>query len=182
MKSDILIVGVGGQGIILASEILSRAALGQGLNIKKAETHGMAQRGGSVVTHVRLSDSVIYSPLIPWGTADVMIAFEPLEALRYLKYINENTALIVNSNPVKIADYPDVGEILAEIEKYGNPVILDALKLAEEAGNTLTQNTVILGAASRYIPVKKEIIKETIRETVKKAVDENLKAFELGAQ
>ncbi len=181
MKSDILIAGVGGQGIILVSDILSNAALGLNLNVKKAETHGMAQRGGSVVTHVRLSDSEICSPLIPEGGVDVLIAFEPLEALRYLGYVSEETFIVVNSNPIWIKNYPEMGSILGVL-KERNALVVDALSLAGQAGNVLTQNIVLLGASSAHLPLKKEILKETIKDTVKRAVDENLKAFQLGVK
>ncbi|OYT55118.1 MAG: indolepyruvate oxidoreductase [Candidatus Altiarchaeales archaeon ex4484_2] len=181
MISDILIVGVGGQGIILASDILSNAALRQDLNVKTTETHGMAQRGGSVVTHVRLSNSDIYSPLIPKGNVDVLIAFEPLEALRYLDYVSKETFIVVNSNPIKMHDYPDMDSILEELGGR-NALVVDALELAGEAGNVLTQNIVLLGASSSHLPLKREILKETIKQMVKRAVDENLKAFQLGVK
>ncbi len=181
MKSDILIAGVGGQGIMLASKILSNAALKQRLNVKKAETHGMAQRGGSVVTHVRLSDSEIHSPLIPKGGVDVLIAFEPLEALRYLDYASKETFIVVNSTPIEIDNYPGMDDILEELEER-NTLVVDALELARNAGNALTQNTVLLGASLNHLPLKREVMEETIRETVKRAVDENLKAFQLGVR
>ena len=185
MKSDILIVGVGGQGIILTSDIISKAALKDGFNVKKAETHGMAQRGGSVITHVRISNSDIYSPLIPKGKVDVLIGFEPMEALRYMGYINrknENSIMIVNRNPIEIENYPDINEIISEIKRHRNSIILNALELANKAGNVLTQNIVMLGAASRYLPIDRDTLKETIKENVKRAINENLKAFELGSQ
>ncbi len=185
MKSDILIVGVGGQGIILTSDIISKAALKDGFNVKKAETHGMAQRGGSVITHVRISNSDIYSPLIPKGKVDVLIGFEPMEALRYMGYINrknKNSIMIVNRNPIEIENYPDINEIISEIKRHRNSIILNALELANKAGNVLTQNIVMLGAASRYLPIDRDTLKETIKENVKRAINENLKAFELGSQ
>jgi len=185
MKSDILIVGVGGQGIILTSDIISKAALKDGFNVKKAETHGMAQRGGSVITHVRISNSDIYSPLIPKGKVDVLIGFEPMEALRYMGYINrknKNSIMIVNRNPIEIENYPDINEIISEIKRHRNSIILNALELANKAGNVLTQNIVMLGAASRYLPIDRDTLKETIKGNVKRAINENLKAFELGSQ
>ncbi|MEA1924761.1 MAG: indolepyruvate oxidoreductase subunit beta [Candidatus Altiarchaeota archaeon] len=181
MKSDILIAGVGGQGIILASDIISNAALRQGLNVKTTETHGMAQRGGSVLTHVRLSDSEICSPLIPKGGVDVLIAFEPLEALRYLDYVSKETFIVVNSNPLVMDNYPGMDDILGKL-RGRNALVVDALRLAGEAGNVLTQNIVLLGASSSHLPLKREVLEETIKQTVKRAVDENLKAFQLGVK
>ena len=122
MKCDVLVVGVGGQGIILTSNVLANTALNQKLEVKKSETHGMAQRGGSVISYVRISDSSIHSPLIPKGEVDVLIAYEPLEALRYLDYLNEKSALIVNNNPIRTANYPELGEILAEIESAARTI------------------------------------------------------------
>ncbi|OYT27026.1 MAG: indolepyruvate oxidoreductase [Candidatus Altiarchaeales archaeon ex4484_96] len=181
MKSNILIVGVGGQGIILASNVLSNAAVVQNLKVKKSETHGMAQRGGSVETHVRLSKTRIYSPLIPPGEVDVFLAFEPLEALRYLDLLSDETKLVVNSNPFWVPGYPDIEEVLAEL-RGRDAVLVDALKLSWEAGFNLTQNIVLLGAASPYLPLKRKCLMQAINDTVKKKVDVNLKAFELGAQ
>jgi len=182
MKCDILVVGVGGQGIILTSNVLAYAALNQKLEVKKSETHGMAQRGGSVVSHVRLSDSAIHSPLIPKGEVDILIAYEPVEALRYLDYLKEDSALIVNNNPIKTANYPELDQVIGEIEKHKNSVILDSLAIAERAGNVLTQNVVLVGAASKYLPFTKKVLVDTIKDTVKRAVDENLLAFKLGSE
>lgn len=182
MKYDTLIAGVGGQGIILVSEIIAEAALMDGFYAKKSETHGMAQRGGSVVTHLRIADKEVYSPLIPKNKADMLLAFEPLEALRYIDYIQKNAKVIVNTNPIKVADYPPIESILDELKKQGDILFVDATKKAVEAGNPLTQNIVMLGAASTYLPTKKESLIKSIRENVKKAVEENIKAFDLGSK
>lgn len=183
MKYDMLIVGVGGQGILLVSEILSRAALETGLYVKKTETHGMAQMGGSVVTHIRISDKEVFSPLIPRGSADMVLAFEPLEALRYLGYLGENSVFIVNKNPVadNVKNYPRTEDVLRATEKQKNSMLLDAKRLAMGAGHPLTQNILMLGVASRYLPIESETIRGAIKKTVKRALDENLKAFELGS-
>lgn len=182
MRYNMLIVGVGGQGILLVSEILSKAALEQGLYVKKSETHGMAQRGGSVVTHIRLADEKVYSPLIPKGSLDMLLAFEPLEALRYLSYLGKDSKLIVNNNPLDVENYPRIEELLKEIRKQKNSLLVDAKKLAIEAGHPLTQNIVMLGAASKHLPVKKRVLEENIRKGVKRAVEENLKAYKLGLE
>lgn len=181
MKYNMLIVGVGGQGILLVSEIISKAAMKSGFYVKKSETHGMAQRGGSVMTHIRFADEEVHSPLIPKGSLDMLLAFEPLEALRYLSYLGEDSKLIVNSNPVNVENYPPIEEVLKEIRKQENSLLVDAKKLAIEAGHPLTQNTVMLGAASKRLPIKKEVLEENIRKGVKRALEENLKAFKLGS-
>lgn len=182
MIYNLLIVGVGGQGIILVSEIIARAALAQGLYVKKSETHGMAQRGGSVVTHSRISDAEVYSPLIAKGAADMLLAFEPVEALRYADYLSAGGKVVVNTNPIKVGNYPETEKILEELKKLGDVTFIDAAKLATEAGNPLTQNTVMLGAAGKNLPIPKERLLQSIRENVKRSLEENLKAFELGAR
>lgn len=182
MIYNLLIVGVGGQGIILVSDIIANAALKSGLCVKKSETHGMAQRGGSVVTHSRISDTEVYSPLIPKGAADMLLAFEPVEALRYADYLKAGAKVVVNTNPIKVGNYPEMEKVLEELKKLGDVTFVDATKLATEAGNPMTQNTVMLGAASKNLPVKKEMLLQSIKENVKRALEENLKAFESGAK
>lgn len=178
MKCDVIIVGVGGQGILLTSNIISDAALAAGFDVKKSETHGMAQRGGSVVTHVRIGDKV-NSILIPKGEADILIASEPVEALRYIDYLGPNGKAIVNSIPIKVPGYPDIKQVMDELKK-NNAVVFDALDLAKKAGHPLTQNTVLVGAASKYLPLKEEILRNSIKSNVSKKLEENLKAFDLG--
>ncbi len=182
MKYDILIAGVGGQGILLVSEIISNAALSEGLYVKKSETHGMAQRGGSVISHVRISDSEAASPLIPYGKADLLLAFEPLEALRYLKYLGADSQVVINKNPVKLDGCPPLEEILKELGDLGNTKIVDAKEIARRAGHVMTQNIAMLGIASRSLPLNKEAIQKSIKDKVKRALEENLQAFELGLQ
>jgi len=178
MKCDVIIVGVGGQGILLTSNIISQAALDSGLDVKKSETHGMAQRGGSVVTHVRIGDKV-NSILIPKGEADVLIASEPVEALRYMDYLGSKGKAIVNSVPIKVPGYPDTKQVMDELKKQG-AVVLDALEIAKKAGHPLTQNVVLVGAASKYLPMNEDSLKSSIKKIVSKKLDENLAAFDLG--
>ena len=178
MKCDVIIVGVGGQGILLTSNVISDAALASGFDVKKSETHGMAQRGGSVVTHVRIGDKV-NSILIPKGEADILIASEPVEALRYMDYLGPKGIAIVNSTPIKVPSYPDMSQVYAELNKQG-ALVFDALAVAKKAGHPLTQNTVLIGAASKYLPMKEDMIIEAIKENVSKKLEENLRAFELG--
>jgi indolepyruvate ferredoxin oxidoreductase beta subunit len=180
MKCDILVVGVGGQGILVTSNIIGQAALDAGYDVKKSETHGMAQRGGSVVTHIRIGDKV-HAPLILKGEADLLIASEPVEALRYMDYLGPKGKAIVNSIPVKVLGYPDEKSVAAELKKQ-DAIVFDALSLGVKAGHSLTQNTALVGAASKYLPMKEEVIKAAIKKVVSKKVDENIKAFELGKQ
>ncbi len=154
---DILMVGVGGQGIILASRILAHAARAAGYDIKVSEIHGMAQRGGSVVTQVRLGERV-YSPLIPEGQADIILAFEQLEALRWLEYLKGGGTIIVSSQiilPVPVlagsARYPE--NIITHLSRRVHTLVVDALGKALECGNARAANAVLLGALARQMPI-----------------------------
>lgn len=187
---NILVVGVGGQGVLFASEAIGEAALESGFNVRVAEVHGMAQRGGSVVCNVRLGERV-HSPMIPEGESHLIIALEPLEALRYVRYMNRETLIAVNSNAVippgliiSGGRYPSLSEIingLGEISK--NILVIDALSKAKEAGSTAAQNVVMLGlvSASGKLPISSEILKKTVTQLVKrKFQDVNRRAFEIG--
>ena len=182
---DILIVGVGGQGTILASNILGEAGLFEGKSVGGAETHGMAQRGGSVETHIRIGGE--YGPLISPGTADLIISFDLLEALRYSHFLKEGGTIISNTETIiptsafqHDAEVPEADAILRQLA--GRDVLtIDAAALALEAGTILAQNVVMLGAASHKIPLAVESLKEAVRRCVPpKTVDTNLKAFDLG--
>lgn len=183
---NILNVGVGGQGSILSSRILGSLYLNAGLDVKVSEVHGMSQRGGSVVTYIRAGDQVA-SPLIPLGEADVIIAFELLEAYRYLPYLKKGGILVTNTqqiNPMPViigaAAYPE--NILSELEQKGiNVIAVDALKLAMTAGNSKASNLVMLGCASNVLDCSEDKWKEAIAQTVpEKFLKVNQKAFELG--
>lgn len=178
MKCDVIIVGVGGQGILVTSNVIAQAALDSGFDVKKSETHGMAQRGGSVVTHVRIGDQVD-GVLIPKGEADLLIASEPVEGLRYMDYLSSEGKAIVNSEPITVPGYPIMEAIRDELAKQG-AIILDAMDLANQAGHPLTQSIVLVGAASKYLPMNEETLKEAIKKVVSKKLDENLAAFDLG--
>lgn len=164
---DILMVGVGGQGTILASKVLATAAQAVGYDIKVSEIHGMAQRGGSVVTQVRLGEKV-YSPLISEGEADVILAFEELEALRWLSYLKPGGKLIINNQQIYpvpvlagIAEYPQ--NIIAQIQARGvNVQVLQALEVAIACGNEKTANMVLLGALAQSSPIKENIWREAL--------------------
>ncbi|NOX24801.1 MAG: indolepyruvate oxidoreductase subunit beta [Deltaproteobacteria bacterium] len=178
--------GVGGQGILLASEVTAAALLKSGLDVKKSEVHGMAQRGGSVEAHLRYGDKV-YSPLIDPGTVDIQLAFEMLEALRYLPYLHKKSRVIVNTQqimPPSVATgkafYP--GQILAQLaERDIEVVAVDGFTIAQKAGNVKAANVVLVGALSVFMPVEEEIFKEVIRQRVpQKFIDVNLAAFAAG--
>ncbi|NLO89901.1 MAG: indolepyruvate oxidoreductase subunit beta [Clostridia bacterium] len=183
---NVLMVGVGGQGIILAGRIIGNAALKMGLEVKVSEIHGMAQRGGSVVTHVRFGRKV-YSPTIEVGKADVILAFEKLEALRWLHYLRPGGTMIINDQeiyplPVLIGkgEYPS--DILENIQsKVSDTLALDALKIAVEAGNPKAANMVLLGALAAKLGFEQELWHEVIEQTVPpKTVETNIRAFDMG--
>jgi len=189
MKLNVVIVGVGGQGALTTSGILARAAMKAGLNVITAETHGMAQRGGSVEVHVRIGD--VKAPLIPEGKADVMIALEPSEALRYSKFLNSKSIVILNTRkiiPTSVTagtgTYPELDEILTELRKITPRVIaVNASEIAEKAGNILATNVVVIGMLLGYFPMpfKIEHVEEVIREVMPdKIVDLNLRALKMG--
>ena len=184
---SIMIVGVGGQGTLLASRILGHAIIRQGFDVKVSEVHGMSQRGGSVVTYVRFGDRVD-SPIVDLGQADVILSFEQLEAARYLPYLKEGGKLITNTqqiDPMPVitgtAAYPQ--GLIEKMKTCGADVLaIDALSLAEEAGSTKAINVVLIGVLSQYMDFKAEVWNEAINECVpKKFLEINQKAFALGA-
>jgi len=182
---DILIVGIGGQGTILASNILGEACLLEGRPVKGAETHGMAQRGGSVETHIRIDGK--YGPLIVPGTADLLISFDLLEALRYSHYLKAGGKMVVNRHMVlptsvftQKAPVPTEDGITGQLARF-DPCIIDADRIASEAGSSLAQNVVILGAASWEIPLKPESLLGAVKKLVPpKTIEANTRAFEMG--
>jgi len=185
MKQDIILAGVGGQGILSIAFVIDHAALAEGLSFKQAEVHGMSQRGGAVQSHVRLSDDRIWSDLIPKGEADMILSVEPLEALRYLEYLRPEGIVVTSSTPyINIPDYPPLESVLAGIRNVGACVIVDSETIAREAGTSKAQNMVMLGAASNHLILKEETLRRYV-EVLFKARGENvvlanLKAFELG--
>lgn len=184
-KLNLLIVGVGGQGTLLASRILGNVALKMNFDVKVSEVHGMSQRGGSVVTYVKYGDKV-YSPLIEKGEADLIIAFEQLEALRWIDYLGHNGKMIINEQqidpmPVIIGkvEYPE--NILEKLKAAHSIYSLDALKIAGNCGTIKAVNIVLLGAMAKLSGIDKDIFVESIKEVVPgKILDVNLKAFEEG--
>lgn len=187
MKQDIILAGVGGQGILSIAYVIDNAALKEGLSFKQAEVHGMAQRGGAVQSHLRLSDEPIFSDLIPKGAADIILSVEPLECIRYFDYLAPDGIVVTSSSPyVNIPDYPNIDDILAKVRDIPRSVIVDSAKLAKEAGFARAQNMVMLGAASIYLILEEKDLQKFIRELFKprgdKIVDINLKAFRLGRE
>jgi indolepyruvate ferredoxin oxidoreductase beta subunit len=182
--TNVFISGVGGQGILLASEILSEVALARGLDVKKSEVHGMAQRGGSVVSHVRFGEKV-YSPVIAEREADILVSFEKMEGLRWIHYLAPGGTVIVNSQeivPSGLEEYPK-GMADRIKERQSDALLIDALGLAKEAGNARAVNTVMLGAFSNYLDFEEGEWTRAIEKRVpKKTIDINLKAFQLGRE
>lgn len=186
MKSDIILAGVGGQGILSIATVLGAAALADNLYLKQAEVHGMSQRGGDVMSGLRLSSSAIASDLIPKGKADLIVSLEPMEALRYVEWLKPEGWIVTNSVPLKnIADYPEEEKVMAELKRRGNTVVFDMDAVAKEAATVRALNMVLLGAASPFIDIPAEKIEEGIRTVFggkgDKIVESNLKAFRAGA-
>lgn len=184
--TNILLVGVGGQGILVASEIISEALMLAGFDVKKSEVHGMAQRGGSVVSHVRFGTKV-YSPIIPEGEADILVGFELLEAYRYLPLMKKSAGIVVNNlmiNPPSVStgeeSYPE--GLPEKISKaYPESIFIDGIELAKQAGNAKTANTVLLGALSVLSGTVQKFWLGAIEKMVPaKTLEVNKKAFELG--
>ena len=187
MKNDIIISGVGGQGILSIAASIGLAAVANDLFLKQAEVHGMSQRGGDVQSHLRLSDKKISSDLIPYGEANLIISVEPMESLRYLPWLSADGWLVTNSNPfINIPDYPAIDEILKEIKKIKNHIIIDADGIAKNSGSSRSGNMVILGAASPFIDMPFQSLENAVRELFSRKGEEvvqaNLKALKAGRE
>lgn len=173
MKIDIILAGVGGQGILSIAASIGMAALHQNLFIKQAEVHGMSQRGGSVHSDLRISDKNIASDLIPLGGADLIISVEPMEALRYLPYLSTDGWLVTNSNPfINITDYPDIEQLTNEIKRFRHHIMLDADKIATDIGSKKSGNMVILGAATPFMNIPFDSFEVGVKEIFKSKGDE----------
>jgi len=187
MKSDIVIAGVGGQGVVSIAVIIASSAMEEGLQVKQAEVHGMSQRGGAVQSNLRLADGPIHSDIVPKGRANLVIAMEPLESLRYVDYLSPEGMLFTSMEPVlNIPDYPPLDDLLAKVRELPQAVLVDARALATEAGAARATNMVMIGAASHHLPIKPETIQKLIRSMFAgkgdKVVSTNLRAFELGRE
>lgn len=186
MKFDIILAGVGGQGGLSVSVVIARAAMAAGLQVKQSEVHGMSQRGGEVLAHLRISDRQIQSPTISKGGADLILAFEPLEALRYVEWLSPESGTVVSgSTPIRnIPDYPALEEILAEIRGLPRQHIIEADAIARAAGNPKAANLVLVGAAADLLPIPPGLLRDEIARLFARkgeaVVKANEKAFEEG--
>jgi indolepyruvate ferredoxin oxidoreductase beta subunit len=187
MKKDIILAGVGGQGILSIAATIGTAALDMGLFLKQSEVHGMSQRGGDVSSNLRISDKEIYSDLIPCGKADMIISVEPMESLRYLPMLAPDGWIVVNSTPfVNIPNYPELGKVLDEVKKQPHHILLDADKIAKELGSEKSANMVILGAASPFLGLEFSVFENAIRKIFGNKGDDvinlNLNALRAGRE
>lgn len=185
MQKNIIISGVGGQGILTMAAIIDLAAMNLGLNVKQAEVHGMSQRGGAVESHLRISSEEIFSDLIPIGKADIILSIEPMESLRYLPFLSPNGVIITATEPyINIGNYPDQSSLLDTIAASGNHIFINADSLAKEAGSSKAYNVVMLGATTPYLDIAPEELEKAIRQFFsskgEEMVETNLKAFRLG--
>ena len=185
MKKDIILSGVGGQGILSIATVIGRAALSEGLQLKQAEVHGMSQRGGDVQSHLRISSSEIRSDLIPRGAADLIISLEPMESLRYLPWLAAEGWVVTNTVPVvNIPNYPDEAALQAELKALPQVVTLDADALAREAGSPRSANMALLGAAAPLLGIDAGRLEAGIRDIFARkgeaVVEANLAAFRAG--
>ncbi len=190
MKFDLVIAGVGGQGNILASQVVAKCAMDAGYNVVNTETKGAAQRGGSVLSHVRIADGEIFSPLVPAGQADVLLGFEPLEALRYIGLLSKQGTFVINTAPVptilanmKVDEYPSTEQVTATIGEKGlNGHFLNATKAAKDLGNVLLTNVVMLGAFSAVSDILPPdvILKKLLTMVDEKFHADDSRAFAVG--
>ncbi|MCF0198559.1 MAG: indolepyruvate oxidoreductase subunit beta [Bacteroidaceae bacterium] len=184
MKKDIILCGVGGQGILSIATIIGEAATKAGVNLKQAEVHGMSQRGGDVQSNLRLSTKQIWSDLIPLGGCDLIISMEPMEALRYLPYLSKDGVIVTSNKPfVNIPNYPESEALFAELNALPHVVQLDIEQVAKDCGTPRSANVVLLGMAAKYLEI---VSPEQLREAVatifarkgEAVVEANLKAFD----
>jgi len=185
MKYDVILAGVGGQGVLSVASIIAQAAVSEGLEVRQSEVHGMAQRGGAVLASLRIAKNKISGDLVPKGGADLIISMEPLESLRYLSYLKQDGILITAAEPFNnIENYPDINGIHSTVKKLPKWRIIQTSALAKEAGLAKTVNTVMVGAASCFLPLKAESLEKTITEVFskkdEKTAQANTKAFKLG--
>ena len=185
MKYDIIMAGVGGQGTLLVSGVIAAAAMSEGLHVKQSEVHGMSQRGGAVVAHLRLSDEPIASDLIARGTAAMILSNEPLEGLRYLDYLAPGGTLVSSTDPMmNFSAYPDVDGLLNTIRELPHSILIDDKEIGRRVGSSRATNMVMVGAASPLLPLQPETIERFIKKRFaakgERVVETNLKAFRAG--
>jgi indolepyruvate ferredoxin oxidoreductase beta subunit len=187
MKSDIILSGVGGQGILSIAATIGMAAVENNLYLKQAEVHGMSQRGGAVQSHLRISEKEIFSDLIPEGRADIIISVEPMESLRYLPWLKMDGWVVTNTTPfANIPDYPDIKELVAEIEKLPHHISLNADDIARQVKSPRSSNMVVLGAASPFLDIPYQSLENGIRKIFgrkgEKIVQLNIDALKAGRE
>jgi indolepyruvate ferredoxin oxidoreductase beta subunit len=187
MKYDIIVAGVGGQGVLSISAVIAASALNAGLYVKQSEEHGMAQRGGAVVSHLRLADTPIQSDLVPQAQADLIISMEPLESLRYLTYLSPTGRVLTAGDPVvNFPGYPDIEETIGALRALPHATVVEAAKLSRQAGSGRATNMVMVGAATPHLPIEAEFIEEHIREAFErkgpKVLQIDLEAYRLGVE
>ncbi|MDA3958881.1 indolepyruvate oxidoreductase subunit beta [Oceanispirochaeta sp.] len=186
MKYDIILAGVGGQGVLSLASVIATAAAKAGFKVRQSEVHGMAQRGGAVMAHMRLADGEIFSDLIGQGTADMVISMEPLESLRYLPWLSPEGILVTSITPVKnISNYPEESQIMEALSELPSVRLVDDKALAKEAGSSRAGNMVIVGAASANLPLGMKHLKAAVDSLFSRkgeaVVQANYKALDLGS-
>ncbi len=187
MKTDIILAGVGGQGILSIAATIGLASIANNLHIKQSEVHGMSQRGGAVQSHFRLSSNSIASDLIPKGKVDIILSVEPMEALRYIDYLKPDGWIVTNAVPfVNISNYPEIENVLKKLKSRKNTIILDADTIAKDLGSARSSNIVMLGAASPFIDLPFESLEAAIKEIFlrkgAKVIDANIAALKAGRE
>jgi len=187
MKYDMILAGVGGQGVLSIAATIGLAAVSEGLRIKQSEVHGMSQRGGAVQSHLRLADRPIFSDLVPEGEADMVLAMEPMEALRYVSFLAPEGVIVTDRAPVvNISDYPDPQEVMAALSQFPHAYVIDAAGLAREIRNPRGSNMVLLGAASLFLPLSCYALEAAIEQLFARkgseVVGKNIEAFRAGRQ
>ena len=185
MKCDVLLAGVGGQGVLSVAAVLAEAARREGLVVHQGEVHGMSQRGGAVQASLRLADGPVDGDLVARGAADLVLGVEPVEALRHLEYLAPEGRLVTAADPyVNVPDYPPIEEVLAAVRSVPGSVVVEAAALAREAGSGRVANVVMVGAASVFLPLQPEVIEACLRDGFaakgERVVEANLRAFALG--
>jgi indolepyruvate ferredoxin oxidoreductase beta subunit len=187
MKCDVILAGVGGQGVLSVAAVIARAAVDEGLLVRQSEVHGMAQRGGAVLAHLRISDKAIAGDLVPRGGADIIISMEPLESLRYTAWLGPRGMLVTAAEPfVNIGNYPPLEDVIAAVNGFPLSQVIEAAALAKEAGLAKAVNTVMVGAASPFLPLNSESLEKSIAAMFASkdaaVIAANIKAFQSGRQ
>jgi indolepyruvate ferredoxin oxidoreductase beta subunit len=185
MKADVILAGVGGQGVLSAAGILSEAARRQGLEVRQGEIHGMSQRGGAVQASLRLSDHPIAGMLVPRGGADLILGLEPLETLRWVAWLSPDGAVVAAADPFEnIPDYPPLAEVHARVRGLPRARLVEAARLAREAGSPLAANVVLVGVASQLLPLERALLEAVVEDAFRakgpRVVEANLRAFDAG--